>query len=164
MSNMSDHLLTHLVFENNPLSDRVAKLVILTNRCVTSINELEFEDNFLSDTNTDFITAISSISEQLSETTNTSFITKTSVDLSTVSMHLQHQLYRIAHEAITNAVRHGEASEVQIELSMEDGCYDLSVINDGNPMPADIKKGLGMKLMQHRTEQLGGQPQPHHNA
>ena len=65
------------------------------------------------------------------------------------------QLYRIAQEAITNAVKHGKAKAIQI--NMDEG-YVLSVKNDGKDFPKTPprkRKGLGLKIMEYRANMIG---------
>lgn len=63
-------------------------------------------------------------------------------------------LYRIAQEAVTNAVRHGNADEVRIRrLSSENGLM-LRVEDDGSGIPEEVFEaggGLGMRSMQYRA-------------
>jgi signal transduction histidine kinase len=67
-------------------------------------------------------------------------------------------LYRIAQEAITNAVRHGKARKVRIELTSTKGKTTLKVANDGKDFPRILakKKGIGLKIMKYRTKMIGG--------
>lgn len=67
-------------------------------------------------------------------------------------------LYRVAQEAITNAVRHGEAKHIDISLAYRDGCLSLVVRDDGIGLGRrdDRHGGLGLGIMQHRAELLGG--------
>jgi PAS domain S-box-containing protein len=66
-------------------------------------------------------------------------------------------LYRIAQEALTNAVRHGQARRVEIDLRVEGERYFLTISDDGGGMPADprIGEGLGLRIMAHRARLLG---------
>jgi PAS domain S-box-containing protein len=68
-------------------------------------------------------------------------------------------LYRIAQEAVTNAVKHGKAKNIRLELEPgRDKCC-LRVKNDGLDFPddADAKKtGMGLQIMNHRAEMIGG--------
>jgi signal transduction histidine kinase len=70
-------------------------------------------------------------------------------------------LYRIAQEALVNAVRHGECSRVEIQLSRvaaEQG-VQLRIEDDGNGMSTDRldrKASLGLVGMRERAELLGG--------
>lgn len=74
----------------------------------------------------------------------------------TASTHL----YRIAQEAIHNAVRHGHASRVVVTLreNRETSLGTLSIEDDGSGMPATDRAtpGLGMRTMRYRAEALGG--------
>ena len=55
-------------------------------------------------------------------------------------------LYRIAQEAISNAVRHGRAKKITIELQHGDLEAMLAVTNDGAPLPATPGRSGGMGL------------------
>ena len=67
------------------------------------------------------------------------------------------QLYKIAQEAVTNAIKHGKAKKVNINL--EDGAERilLTVQNDGLPFP-DLEHrstGMGMRIMNYRASLIG---------
>jgi signal transduction histidine kinase len=66
-------------------------------------------------------------------------------------------LYRIAQEAITNAVKHGPAGRVDIELRGSDGALDLVVTDDGKRAldPAQFKPGQGLRIMAYRARSVG---------
>jgi signal transduction histidine kinase len=66
-------------------------------------------------------------------------------------------LYRIAQEAVRNAVRHGQAKCVEIELSHQDGAVVLTVKDNGVglPPPSARTDGLGLQIMAHRAGLIG---------
>jgi signal transduction histidine kinase len=66
-------------------------------------------------------------------------------------------LYRIAQEAITNAVKHGQAKCVVVSLSDSVGQLRLRIWNDGAEFlaGASAKCGLGLRIMQYRAEMIG---------
>lgn len=66
-------------------------------------------------------------------------------------------LYRIAQEAITNAVKHGQAKCVVVSLSDSVGQLRLRIWNDGAEFIAGAspKGGLGLRIMQYRAEMIG---------
>jgi len=68
------------------------------------------------------------------------------------------QIYRIVQEAITNAVRHGKANNININLRLTKKGTVLLVENDGLDFPklSPRKKGLGLKIMKYRTDLIGG--------
>jgi PAS domain S-box-containing protein len=65
-------------------------------------------------------------------------------------------LYRIAQEAVTNAVRHGKAGHVRISLQTSGNLAALSVEDDGVGMPAEPSPGgMGLRIMQRRAAIIG---------
>jgi signal transduction histidine kinase len=68
------------------------------------------------------------------------------------------QIYRIVQEAITNAIKHGKAKNINIKLRITKRGTVLSVENDGLDFPklSPNRKGLGLKIMQYRTDLIGG--------
>jgi signal transduction histidine kinase len=66
-------------------------------------------------------------------------------------------LYCIAREAITNAVKHGKARNVQLRLSPRDGSLMLAIQDDGVGFQrTDDSDGIGLRIMSHRASLLGG--------
>jgi two-component system, NarL family, sensor histidine kinase FusK len=67
-------------------------------------------------------------------------------------------LYRIIQESISNAVRHGKARAIEIYLVLQGQQLTLTVRDDGVGLgsTAANREGLGVSIMKHRAEQLGG--------
>ncbi|HET8699027.1 MAG TPA: PAS domain-containing protein [Gammaproteobacteria bacterium] len=68
-------------------------------------------------------------------------------------------LYRIAQEAITNAVRHGRATEIELSCRCNDTSLVLRVADNGSGLErrADDGEGLGLRLMSYRARAIGGE-------
>ena len=68
------------------------------------------------------------------------------------------QIYRIVQEAITNAVRHGNAKNIKVNLRATNKGIILLIENDGLDFPKlpPKKVGFGLKIMQYRADLLGG--------
>jgi PAS domain S-box-containing protein len=67
-------------------------------------------------------------------------------------------IYRIAQEAINNAIAHSNCTGIDITLRAEDSGLVLRVADDGNgfdPRSTDFP-GLGLKLMEYRARLVGG--------
>lgn len=74
-----------------------------------------------------------------------------------VSTPVAIHLYRIAQEAVHNAVEHGAATQVQIDLSSEDGHLVLRIHDDGRGFdPTRRSKGMGLRIMQYRAHRVSG--------
>lgn len=71
----------------------------------------------------------------------------------TVATHL----YRIAQEAISNAVRHGRARCIAVALVKGDRTATLSISDDGSGFRshADSVTGMGLRIMRYRAEMIG---------
>jgi PAS domain S-box-containing protein len=72
----------------------------------------------------------------------------------TVATHL----YRIAQEAVNNAVRHGEADRLRIILAAGEEHLRLQVRDDGSGFEeADVTDaGMGVRIMNYRARIIGG--------
>ena len=64
--------------------------------------------------------------------------------------------YRIVAEALTNASRHADASEVVLTLRREGDRVLVSVEDDGRGVAADSVPGVGLASMASRAEEVGG--------
>jgi len=66
-------------------------------------------------------------------------------------------VYRIAQEAVSNAIRHGKARRIGINLSQRGGLLTLTVEDDGAGLPETWQKGqgLGTRIMAHRASMIG---------
>jgi signal transduction histidine kinase len=63
--------------------------------------------------------------------------------------------YRIAQEAINNAVLHSGAKHCWVRLSVKDELR-LEITDDGHGIPPDQQAGVGITSMRERANELGG--------
>ena len=67
-------------------------------------------------------------------------------------------LYRAVQEALTNVQRHVQARAVWLELTLQNEEVTLAVGDDGDGFPPAAKqKGFGLRGLQERAAQLGGE-------
>jgi signal transduction histidine kinase len=65
-------------------------------------------------------------------------------------------LYRIAQEAVNNALKHGRARKIDITLVERTDELELSVENNGCSIPATpANSGMGLNVMRYRAEMIG---------
>jgi len=65
------------------------------------------------------------------------------------------QLFRIAQEAVANAIKHSDAEAIQIVLANGDGFIRLEVSDDGKGLTSDpVSAGMGLLTMRRRAEIL----------
>ncbi len=67
-------------------------------------------------------------------------------------------LYRIAQEAVNNALKHGRAKNIRISLLGDNETGTLRIENDGASLPASAgnDSGMGMQIMNYRASMIGG--------
>lgn len=78
-----------------------------------------------------------------------------------------HHIYYVAQEAILNAVKHGQAERIEMELSVADsGVFVLAVRDNGVGMTSGPtpNRGMGIRIMKYRARMIGAelqvQPRP----
>jgi len=67
------------------------------------------------------------------------------------------QLYKIAQEAVSNAIKHGKAKDLGISLVQQGIKLVLAIKNSGVPFsaPASAKDRMGLKIMNYRANTIG---------
>lgn len=73
-------------------------------------------------------------------------------------LSIEEELYRIAQEALNNAVRHAQAQQVSIHLSFDHEYYCLSIKDDGRGFDLEAARqsgGLGLQGMEERIQRIG---------
>src|SRR5476651_1698504 len=66
------------------------------------------------------------------------------------------ELFRIAQEAVTNALKHARCRQIELALTIEAGSVELSVLDDGVGIDlAGMVEGLGMRTMRYRAARIG---------
>jgi signal transduction histidine kinase len=72
-----------------------------------------------------------------------------------LSPMISEAIYKICQEAMTNSVRHGKATEINIILRRSQNIAKLYIFDNGIGCN-EIKEGFGLYGMRHRIEKLGG--------
>ena len=67
-------------------------------------------------------------------------------------------LFRIAQEALTNAVRHARAETIRVHVAANDGGIELTIVDDGVGFAADDRtpRGLGLRSIDERVRLVRG--------
>lgn len=67
------------------------------------------------------------------------------------------QLYRIAQESVTNALKHGRAKEIDVSLEQDEGFLNLRIRDNGVGLHSSSSSpGVGRQIMAFRAELIGG--------
>jgi signal transduction histidine kinase len=66
-------------------------------------------------------------------------------------------IYHIAQEAVQNAIRHGGADHIVIEMAYRNMSFSLAVKDNGTGFaPSGESSGMGLRIMNYRTKLMGG--------
>jgi len=78
--------------------------------------------------------------------------------ISTIDNETATHLFRIAQEATNNAIRHGKATQVDIDLAASEGTASLTVKDNGRGLPGSPgdHRGMGLNIMKYRATIIGG--------
>jgi signal transduction histidine kinase len=81
------------------------------------------------------------------------------VDPERLSVAAASHLFYIAQEAARNAARHAHATAVEISMLADEHILELTVVDNGRGLVhADGRsEGMGLRIMDHRTELIGGE-------
>jgi PAS domain S-box-containing protein len=110
----------------------------------------------------DLKTALESLAMNISQNCRVKSVVKANGTSSLISAPVSAQLYRIAQEAIRNALEHGAAREVLIQLTFGPEDMVLTVQDDGKGFDGKANgHGMGLRIMRYRAQCIGGSCEVH---
>lgn len=80
----------------------------------------------------------------------------TAISYDSQDLAVELALFRIAQEAISNAIRHGRARKICISISIASGQTQLVIEDDGCGSLEQLHGGVGLQSMRERAAHLGG--------
>ena len=98
--------------------------------------------------------ALTALTDRVSERTGVRVETRFASPCPEMTPEGELVCYRIAQEAVTNALRHAEASAVCIALKVADGAVTLTVVDDGTGLDG-AAPGSGIQGMRERALMIG---------
>src|SRR6266542_479903 len=105
----------------------------------------------------DLKTALGSLAANMSENCGVKITVKADSASLPISPPVAAQLYRVAQEALRNAIEHGAAREVQINLAFDGNDLVLTIEDDGQGFdPSANGNGMGLRIMRYRAQCIGG--------
>jgi PAS domain S-box-containing protein len=104
------------------------------------------------------MSALQELATNTSEMFRVRCIFQCSADVPSKDPVVATHLFRIAQEAVTNAVKHGKASQIDIELAYADQELLLVVRDNGQGMQSNSSStsGMGLRIMNYRAAVIGG--------
>jgi two-component system sensor histidine kinase UhpB len=101
------------------------------------------------------LSAIGALAESLQEP-SVRIDTSLPAQLAALPPELELVVYRIAQEALTNAVRHARASRIHLELEARSHRLALRITDDGSGFSPATAEGPGIRGMRERALLVGG--------
>ena len=134
-----------------------AKVHSLVQQAMNHARELAHDLATLDLTGDDLPAALNGLTRHAAEMFKISCQFKAEDNLPSLEANIASQLYKIAQEAVTNAIKHAKARTVGISLANGSGEIILTVQNDGLPFP-NLKvpsTGMGLRIMNYRASLIG---------
>lgn len=101
------------------------------------------------------VSAIQKLADNINECTSTKVEAQISGEEIRLSGDEEEAVYRVVQESITNAVRHGQAKNINISLRFDTDKVEIKVIDDGVGC-SNIHQGFGLKHITERVLMLQG--------
>jgi PAS domain S-box-containing protein len=104
------------------------------------------------------VSALRQLARDFEQTTDINVTCGEIVQRSRFDDTIEIALFRIAQEAVRNAVRHGRGETVEIDLAMSEQELTLRIADDGNgfDVTRSNSTSLGLRTMQERAVSIGG--------
>ncbi len=104
------------------------------------------------------IHALHELAEATTRNTDARCIFDCMLPVSVPDVALAGHLYRIAQEAVNNALKHAAPREIRIGLERRGDTLVLEVDDDGDGLPETLAAGggIGLRVMRHRAKLIGG--------
>ncbi len=154
---MSKGLQVQLARNGSPQAAEAGRIQALIQETMNQTREMSHDLVTLDLHEKDLVSAMENLCRHLRRTFEISCAVICNSAIPPLDPNVVTQLYKITQEAVTNAIKHGKAEEVEIRLRNSGDSLTLSIRNDGLPFPAvvDGNAGIGLRIMSYRAHLIG---------
>jgi PAS domain S-box-containing protein len=154
---MTKGLELKLARENNGYAKDAASIHELVQEAMTHASGLARDLTTLDLGGDDLKGSLESLARHAQELFDIGCLVRSEVPLPALESSATTQVHKIAQEAVTNAIKHGKATKVQIHLAATPHALVLTVENNGRPFPALSARttGMGLRIMNYRASLIG---------
>jgi len=106
-----------------------------------------------------FTTALRNLTEEIQRQSHIPVEFEIINDIKFANNDMVIHLYRIAQEALNNAIKHANCKRLYVSIEIQDEDGLLEVYDNGRGIPEDInnEEGLGLNIMKYRSSLFDGQ-------
>lgn len=151
--------------QSAPEANDAVEIVNLVKQAIESVRDMSQGLRPLGDDPRALAEALAELARKTKDTTGIDCVFEESGRVLLFESDGADHLFRIAQEAVNNALRHSGCKRIRIRLTQGDEATTLEVTDDGNGMPASAwqgvrptgreTEGLGLSIMEHRAELMG---------
>ena len=142
--------------DTTTLDERLAEVILHVNRTIQisrdvahGLSPIQIERGSLG-------AALARLAVDLSSRLRTTVNCRVDIGTLEVELPVADYLYRSAREAISNAMRHGGATDIDIDLAIRSELLVLSITDNGTGMDVSTGgSGLGLRMIMHRARLIG---------
>mgnify|MGYP003393361565 CR=1 FL=1 len=145
-----------LTRQSSPAARDLKRVVGMVNQAVTQTRELAQGLYALEIQSEDLVSSLKKLARDTEKTLDVHCAVKIDAGIHVSDEAVSAHLYRIAREAISNAVKHGRGKNIRIQLKKKGArAAELRIENDGKRFSkTNRKKGLGLHIMRSRAAML----------
>jgi signal transduction histidine kinase len=158
VSMMIKGLEQRLNLENHPCTSDAHRIHLLVNELIHHTHDLAHEFGSLDVRGDDLPTVLKGLSDNVHKLFQIPCPLTVKGTMPTLPQHSTVQLYKIAQEAVSNAIKHGKATKVAVTLTRRPDKLTLTIKNDGIPFAPEKanKNRMGLRIMNYRASTIGG--------
>lgn len=150
---MQANAVRHVARSLPPVADRA--LVTIAEASATALTEVRDVLAALP-THGTTLTDLDTLVHHVTGPDRTVTLTRNGPAPSTLPPLVDHAGYRLAQEALTNALRHSDATQVDLRLQHTPDEVVITVADNGSTTPGPPAEGTGLRGLRERTRLLGG--------
>lgn len=142
--------------QQNPGADDLARIHTLITEITEHTHNLARQFSSLSMQGSDLSDVLKELATNVKRLFDVTCAFSAKGTLPPISQNVTAQIYKIVQEAVSNAIKHGKARHVSIDIHARPEQLVVTVKNDGLPFtpPPATSKRMGLKIMDYRANTI----------
>jgi signal transduction histidine kinase len=151
--------------DHGSLNEKIQRCSTLVRQAARSVDEIVWAINPRNDTLRYLVDYISQFAVEFMQAADILCLVELPDNISNqrISPEARHNLWLVSKEAVNNVVRHSQASEVNLRVTISENQLAVSIKDNGRGFewPQDNAECDGLRNMRQRMEEIGGKFQLH---